>query len=278
MFVGRSKRQKVAVLITNWPFCGKNTPVLNSLTVAFWHWRCFSISSSFLFPPVSAANPFSTWSCTSSAAKSFRNARRSSGITFTKRPFLSRTVLLVAAGVASKAWLPQPTPRSVPRPARQARRAPFAPSPAGTRAPASRPRKGATPGSWLLPPMHRCASRCHKVSCKNNTPFVPTWASAMSCGRWQTSMPTKVNAKVIIDKRKTSSQQPINSLCIFRISAFIIKLDQSCGPLTLHSSLKDLVKYTRDGLEYLSKETSSSSGGNPNTSRASGHIASTAPL
>lgn len=35
---------------------------------------------------------------------------------------------------------------------------------------------------------------------------------------------------------------------------FIINLDRICGPLTLHSSLKDLVNYTRIGLDYLSKE------------------------
>jgi hypothetical protein len=26
------------------------------------------------------------------------------------------------------------------------------------------------------------------------------------------------------------------------------------GPLTLHSSVKDMVKYTQNGLDYLSKE------------------------
>jgi hypothetical protein len=31
-------------------------------------------------------------------------------------------------------------------------------------------------------------------------------------------------------------------------------LDGSCGPLTLHSSLKDLVRYVQAGLEHLSKE------------------------
>lgn len=38
---------------------------------------------------------------------------------------------------------------------------------------------------------------------------------------------------------------------------FIIRLDQTCGPLTLHSTLKDLVKYTQAGLDYLSKEKES---------------------
>lgn len=33
---------------------------------------------------------------------------------------------------------------------------------------------------------------------------------------------------------------------------FFIQLDQECGPLTLHSSLKDLVNYTRRGLSTLS--------------------------
>jgi len=35
---------------------------------------------------------------------------------------------------------------------------------------------------------------------------------------------------------------------------FIIRLDQTCGPLTLHSSLKELVRYTQEGLNFLSKE------------------------
>ena len=38
------------------------------------------------------------------------------------------------------------------------------------------------------------------------------------------------------------------------ISDFIIRLDQTCGPLTLHSSLKELVRYTQEGLDFLSKE------------------------
>ena len=38
---------------------------------------------------------------------------------------------------------------------------------------------------------------------------------------------------------------------------FIAQLDQSCGTLTLHSSLKDLVKYTQAGLDYLAKERES---------------------
>ena len=37
-------------------------------------------------------------------------------------------------------------------------------------------------------------------------------------------------------------------------SDFIIQLDQTCGPLTLHSSLRELVKYTQEGLNLLSKE------------------------
>lgn len=38
---------------------------------------------------------------------------------------------------------------------------------------------------------------------------------------------------------------------------FIAHLDESCGTLTLHSSLKDLVNYTRAGLDYLAKERES---------------------
>ena len=35
---------------------------------------------------------------------------------------------------------------------------------------------------------------------------------------------------------------------------FVVSLDHACGPLTLHSSIKDLVHYTREGLKILSKE------------------------
>jgi hypothetical protein len=34
---------------------------------------------------------------------------------------------------------------------------------------------------------------------------------------------------------------------------FFIKLDRECGTLTLHSTLKDLVQYTRKGLAYISQ-------------------------
>jgi len=40
-------------------------------------------------------------------------------------------------------------------------------------------------------------------------------------------------------------------------SEFIAHLDQTHGMLTLHSSLKDLVKYTQAGLDYLAKERDS---------------------
>ena len=43
---------------------------------------------------------------------------------------------------------------------------------------------------------------------------------------------------------------------IFSPSDFFIQLDQECGPLTLRSSLKDLVYYTRRGLRTLSASTS----------------------
>ena len=33
-----------------------------------------------------------------------------------------------------------------------------------------------------------------------------------------------------------------------------MRLDHTCDPLTLHSSIKDLVHYTREGLKMLSKE------------------------
>jgi len=38
---------------------------------------------------------------------------------------------------------------------------------------------------------------------------------------------------------------------------FFIRLDQECGPLTLHSSLKDLVSYTRKGLEWIEHDRQS---------------------
>jgi len=39
----------------------------------------------------------------------------------------------------------------------------------------------------------------------------------------------------------------------FIFLGFFIKLDRECGTLTLHSSLKDLVQYTRKGLVYISQ-------------------------
>jgi len=41
---------------------------------------------------------------------------------------------------------------------------------------------------------------------------------------------------------------------------FFIHLDQECGPLTLHSSLKDLVNYTRKGLASISDDKKPNSG------------------
>ena len=38
---------------------------------------------------------------------------------------------------------------------------------------------------------------------------------------------------------------------------FFIRLDQECGPLTLHSSLKDLVNYTRKGLDCIEHDRQS---------------------
>lgn len=40
---------------------------------------------------------------------------------------------------------------------------------------------------------------------------------------------------------------------------FFIRLDQECGPLTLHSSLKDLVTYTRRSLEAIEHSRGQSS-------------------
>lgn len=43
------------------------------------------------------------------------------------------------------------------------------------------------------------------------------------------------------------------------VEGFFISLDQVCGPLTLHSSIRDLVHYTRQGLQYIGEEKFSSS-------------------
>ena len=34
-------------------------------------------------------------------------------------------------------------------------------------------------------------------------------------------------------------------------SDFFIQLDRQCGPLTIHSSLRDLVRYVRTGVQRL---------------------------
>ncbi|QQP49093.1 Uncharacterized protein FKW44_009621, partial [Caligus rogercresseyi] len=52
---------------------------------------------------------------------------------------------------------------------------------------------------------------------------------------------------------------------------FIKRLDSKCGTLTLHSALKDLVKYIRTGLNFWSKERegSSETASNNNTASSS---------
>ncbi|KAK7872564.1 hypothetical protein R5R35_013793 [Gryllus longicercus] len=52
---------------------------------------------------------------------------------------------------------------------------------------------------------------------------------------------------------------------------FFIQLDRSCGPLTLHSSLKDLVKYVQVGIQRL-KEMSSARSPEDTSSTASGRV------
>jgi len=55
---------------------------------------------------------------------------------------------------------------------------------------------------------------------------------------------------------------------------FFIELDQECGPLTLHSSLKDLVNYTRKGLASISEDKKPSGllGGLPPNSENFSHM------
>ena len=87
--------------------------------------------------------------------------------------------------------------------------------------------------------------------CRTSTTSAATSASVTSSGNRLTSMCPGGSAKV----------------CPFQLSAilyfdilsppdFFIQLDQECGPLTLHSSLKDLVYYTRRGLRTLSASSS----------------------
>ena len=49
----------------------------------------------------------------------------------------------------------------------------------------------------------------------------------------------------------------ILNIFLLHFPEFIAQLDQTYGMLTLHSSLKDLVKYTQAGLDYLAKERES---------------------
>ena len=87
--------------------------------------------------------------------------------------------------------------------------------------------------------------------CRTSTTSAATSASVMSSGSRLTSMCPGGNAKVC------SFQ--LSSILYFHILSppdFFIQLDQECGPLTLHSSLKDLVYYTRRGLRTLSASSS----------------------
>lgn len=92
----------------------------------------------------------------------------------------------------------------------------------------------------------------------------------MSCGKWLICTLNEVNVKVSIvvqdltklprlreqvrNDFEIDSQNLMRYPLFFSFADFIINLDRICGPLTLHSSLKDLVNYTRIGLDYLSKE------------------------
>ena len=61
-------------------------------------------------------------------------------------------------------------------------------------------------------------------------------------------MSAKASVKV---SRKMNKSLGYNRILF---SDFFILLDQECGPLTLHSSLKDLVNYTRKGLASISDD------------------------
>ena len=64
-------------------------------------------------------------------------------------------------------------------------------------------------------------------------------------------------ADLYVSKGQCEGKQgSIKKKCFLNIlfSDFFIHLDQECGPLTLHSSLKDLVNYTRKGLASISDD------------------------
>ena len=105
------------------------------------------------------------------------------------------------------------------------------------------PHRPASPSPWNI-----TQSVSPRMWCRTSTHSAATSASVTSSGSKLTSMCPGASVKVC-----RPFQPPFN---IFYSSDFFIQLDQECGPLTLHSSLKDLVYYTRRGLRTLSASTS----------------------
>ena len=86
--------------------------------------------------------------------------------------------------------------------------------------------------------------------CRTSTTSAVTLANATNSGNKLTSMYPGDNVKVC------SYVLCVSKLILLCFPDFFIQLDQECGPLTLHSSLKDLVYYTRRGLRTLSASPS----------------------
>ena len=106
---------------------------------------------------------------------------------------------------------------------------------------------------WLPPQPRPSASASPRTWCRISTTSAATSASATSCGSRRTCMSVRDSAKVC----HSSISQMFSD---FFLADFFIHLDQECGPLTLHSSLKDLVNYTRKGLASISDDKKPNSG------------------
>lgn len=61
----------------------------------------------------------------------------------------------------------------------------------------------------------------------------------------------------LLEKDKSLIFSHVQHVIYGIFSDFFIELDRHCKPLTLHSTLKDLVKYVRAGIQRVENERSS---------------------
>lgn len=89
-----------------------------------------------------------------------------------------------------------------------------------------------------------------------------TWAlptvscSAMSTGRWQTTLQRKIKVKLVFFFKVVHKTFEISFRWVLRIMSIVFTeffnyLNTLSGPLTLHSSVAHTVQYTRQALQWI---------------------------